>query len=156
MSVKACRECGHLGPGEEGVCPSCGAALSRRPGMLRVAFVVLALVVTAIVYVGMPRPGSVPQKDGQPGGTPDALQGKVDQLLLAGTVTKVEGHSIWVEPGLWRLRADDNRKAIAATCGNLAGIRDGSKKAWCEVRDNRTGKIIAEWSEATGLRPAAP
>jgi len=123
---------------------------------LRAGFLVLALVATAIAYVGMFRPGSVPRRDGQPGGISDVLQGKLDQLLSAGTVTKVEGHSIWVEPGLWRLRADEDRKTIAATCGTHAGIKDGSKKFWCEVRDNRTGKIIAEWSEATGLRPAAP
>jgi hypothetical protein len=156
VSLKECRECGHQVPDGETVCPSCGAAFSLRSRIVKVGFLALALVATAIVYVGMFQPGSVRRKSGPPVAPVDALQSQADQLLAGGSVTKFERHAIWVEPGLWRLRSDDERRAIASVFGIQAGMNDGSRKSWCVVRDNQTGKVLAEWSEASGLKAVAP
>lgn len=156
MSERECRACGHPVPDDETVCPSCGAAFSLRSRVLKVGFLVVALVATAIVYVGMFQPGSIRRRNGPPVAPVDALQSQVDQLLAGGSVTKFERHAIWVEPGLWRLRTDDERRAIASVFGIQAGLNDGSRESWCVVRNNQTGKILAEWSEASGLKAVAP
>jgi hypothetical protein len=111
----------------------------------------LGLAGAAAIFLAMFQPGKVPRKADPRLSPSDVLQQQVDQLLADGVVTKAEGRAIWIERVLWRMRNQDEKKAIATTCGTLAGLKDGSKKAWCEIRDNSTGKIIAKWSEASGL-----
>jgi len=115
-------------------------------------FATLGVAVTAGFYVGMFQPELMRRK-AEARVTPlERMQAQVDQLLsTTATITKLQGHVIWVEPGLWTLRSQEERVALASLIGTYAGLKDGSNQARCEVRDNRTGKVIAEWSEAGGL-----
>lgn len=157
MALRECRECGHPVPGGEKACPSCGAVPSPRRKWLWVAFACLGALVTAGIYVGMFQPQLMRRK-AEARLTPLELkQAEVDRLLATTTtITKMQGHVVWVEPGLWRMRSERERAELASLIGTYAGLKDGSNEARCEVRDNRTGKVIAEWSSARGLVTGAP
>jgi hypothetical protein len=154
MSLRECRECGHPVPGEEKACPSCGAPVPSR--WKPVAFAVAGLGLMAVVFLAMFQPGKVPRNVVTEQSPVVTLQGRVDRFIGEGVVTKAEGRSVWVEPALWQMRSDEEKVEIAKTCGILAGLVDGTNVSSCQIRDNRNGKPIAEWSAAAGLKPAAP
>lgn len=157
MALRECRECGHPIPESEKACPSCGAVPSTQRTWVWSAFAGLAVLVTAGIYLWMFQPDLV-RRHAEAKLTPlERMQAQVDQLLsTTTTITKMQGHVIWVEPGMWRMRGEEERVALASLIGTYAGLKDGSNEARCEVRDNRNGKVIAEWSRARGLVTVAP
>ena len=156
MPLRECRECGHPVQTGEAACPHCGAPVRHRTSLLVVGLAVLGLGATVAVFLAMFQPGKVPRRADPSLSPQQALQARVDQLLTDGVVTKVQDHAVWVEAVIWNLKDEADRVAIASTCGTYAGMKDGSNKQWCEIRDNRTGKAIAGWTQAAGLMPAEP
>ncbi|MGV8038993.1 MAG: zinc-ribbon domain-containing protein [Thermoanaerobaculaceae bacterium] len=157
MALRECPQCGHPIPDGDRACPSCGAVPSSQRKWLWVAFACLGVLVTAGVYVGMFQPELMRRKAEAKLTPLELMQAQVDQLLsTTTTITKMQGHVIWVEPGMWKMRSEEDRAALASLIGTYAGLKDGSNQARCEVRDNRNGKVIAEWSQAGGLVTVAP
>ena len=156
MSLRECRECGHAARSEDAACPHCGAPMRQRSKLAWVGFAVVGLVATVVVSVSLFQPGKVPRAAVQKESPLVSLGRQVDDLLTDGIVTKAEGRAIWVEPALWRRRSAEEKQSIATLYGSYAGLKDGSNRSACEVRDNRTGKVIAEWSPTSGLKPLEP
>lgn len=157
MALRECPQCEHPIPEGDRACPSCGAVPTSQRKWLWVAFVCLGVLVTAGVYVGMFQPELMRRKAEAKLTPLELMQAQVDQLLsTTTTITKMQGHVIWVEPGMWKMRSEEDRAALASLIGTYAGLKDGSNQARCEVRDNRNGKVIAEWSQAGGLVTVAP
>lgn len=157
MPLRECRECGHPVARHERVCPSCGAVASARRTLVWVACATLGALVTAGIYLWMFQPELMRRK-AEARLTPlERVQAQVDQLLsTTTTITKMQGHVIWVEPGMWKMRSEQDRTALASLIGTYAGLKDGSNQARCEVRDNRDGKLIAEWTAERGLVDVRP
>lgn len=152
MALRECRQCGHPIPKGDRACPSCGAVPSSQKTWLWVVFACLGALVTAGIYVGMFQPELMRRKAEARLMPLELMQAQVDQLLsTTTTITKMQGHAIWVEPGMWKMRSEEERAALASLIGTYAGLKDGTNEARCEVRDNRNGKVIAEWSQAGGL-----
>jgi hypothetical protein len=152
MSLRACRECGHPVQSEDKACPHCGAQVGARSKLLVMALAGAALVVAAGVFLVVFQQAKAPRRVVTEQSPLVELQSQVDRWLSEGVVTQVEGRGVWVERALWQLRSEDERLEIAKTCGILAGLTDASKVSRCEIRDNRTGTVFAEWSPAAGLK----
>jgi hypothetical protein len=151
VGLKPCRECGHPVASGDAVCSNCGAALGQRGRLFWVGGALLGLGLSILIFFAMFQPGRVPRRAETRLSPLEALQQKADQILADGVVTKADGRSVWIEAALWRLHTEEERVDIARSFGTLAGLKDGSNRAACEIRDNRTGKVVASWSEATGL-----
>jgi predicted nucleic acid-binding Zn ribbon protein len=153
MSLKACRQCGHPIPDGERSCPHCGEPIAQRSKLIWAGLIAVGCLVTALLVIPMFQPGFMKKKTDAKLTPLARAEQQTAELLASGVVTKAEGHSIWIEPGMWRLRNDEEKKGIASAFGVHAGLADGSNQSWCDVRDNRNGKLIAKWSQDGGLIP---
>jgi hypothetical protein len=144
-------------PEEDASCPECGAGVLGRGRLRVVGFALAAVLVAVVAYVGFFQRVLLPPAPTPEPSRLEQLQKQVEDVLsVGGTVTKVRGPVIWVEPGLWQRRSDEDRRALAALFGTYAGLSAGTNESRCEVRDNRTGAIIAIWTEAEGLIEGVP
>lgn len=157
MAIRQCGQCGQPLPEGEDSCPQCGIGVLGRGRLRVVGFALAAVLLAVVAYVGFFQRVLLPPPPTPEPSRLEQLQRQVEDILsVGGTVTKVRGHAIWVESGLWQRRSDEDRRALAALFGTYAGLQAGTNEARCEVRDNRTGAVIALWTEAEGLIEGVP
>lgn len=157
MAIRQCGQCGQLLPEGEESCPECGAGGLGRGRLRVVGFALAAVVLAVVAYVGFFQRVLLPPSPTPEPSRLEQLERQVEDILsVGGTVTKVRGSTIWIEPGLWQRRSAEDRTALAALFGTYAGLKAGTNESRCEVRNNRTGVVIAVWTEAEGLVESVP
>lgn len=82
------------------------------------------------------------------------VEKNVKELMKVGLVKKVNPalNEAFVDRLLWNSTTYDQKKTVGFMLAHYCGHKKGTGIYWVDIRDNNSGKKLAEWSKAWGLK----